>query len=205
MPWLPGEPRRELGPEEQRARGRLLAEYHAASAGIEGLTQRPGWRRAEEILADPELDRVLAASEATRPEEVRIVRWHLERARSRAEGLRLHRWKSQPIHGDFTTWNLLFTGDRLTGLLDFELARNDHRVADFCLAWRGKYDAVIAGYEEVTPLEPEEREALTPIWWASLIEGACRDMRAGVSDDGWTLAKLLARSPLMGPDADVTP
>jgi hypothetical protein len=53
----------------------------------------------------------------------------------------------------------------------------------------------------VTPLEPEEWEMLTPVWWAWLIEGACRDLAAGTRDDGWTMRTLLRRSRLMGPDA----
>jgi hypothetical protein len=60
---------------------------------------------------------------------------------------------------------------------------------------------VIHGYEEVSPLELEEWALLTPVWWAWLIDGAYQDMRNGVRDDGWTIRKLLQRSPLMGPDA----
>jgi Ser/Thr protein kinase RdoA (MazF antagonist) len=60
---------------------------------------------------------------------------------------------------------------------------------------------VIAGYDEVSPLEPEEWALLTPMWWAFLIEGACRHLREGTHDDGWIHKMLLRRSPLMGPDA----
>jgi Ser/Thr protein kinase RdoA (MazF antagonist) len=68
---------------------------------------------------------------------------------------------------------------RLSGILDFELAHWDHRVGDFALSWRGKYDEVIHGYAEVSPLAPEEWALLTPLWWAGLIEGACQDLRNG--------------------------
>ena len=50
----------------------------------------------------------------------------------------------------------------------------DHRIGDFALAWRGKYDDVIHGYAEVSPLEPEEWELLTPLWWAFLIDVTAR-------------------------------
>lgn len=200
-PLLPGKPR-EYAPEEWTARGRLLAEFHVATASIGDGSQRPGWRRCEEILADPNLDRVLSAHEAARPEEIRILRWHLDRARLRIEGLGLADRPGQPIHGDFTAWNLLFEENRLTGLIDFELAHLDHRVADFALAWRGKYDGVIGSYEEVSPLEPWERAVLVPVWWAWLLEGACQDLRRGVWEDDWVVGKLLARSPAMGADAE---
>lgn len=70
------------------------------------------------------------------------------------------------------------------------------------LAWRGAYDDVIYGYEEISPLEPEEWALLTPLWWAFLIDGFCTGLRNGQCDDGWTIKQLLRRSPLMGPDRD---
>ena len=201
-PFLPGEISSAHGTiEEQRARGRLLAQFHADLAQIEGFGQRVGWRRCEEILADPALDAVLAANEQGYSEEVHILRWHLERARERIAGLSLSTRLGMVIHGDFTPWNLRFTERRLCGILDFELAHWDHRAGDFALSWRGKYDEVIYGYAEVSPLEPEEWALIAPLWWAGLIEGACRDFQHGTHDDGWTIKKLLQRSPLMGPDA----
>ncbi len=201
-PLLPGTLTTAHGSDaEQRKRGRLLAELHRDMARIEGLTQRPGWRRCEEILADPELDSVLSHNEQKYPPEVSILRWHLERARLRISGLSLSERPGIAVHGDFTPWNLRFINGKLSGILDFELAHRDHRTGDFALAWRGKYDEVVFGYDEVSPLEPEEWALLTPLWWAGLIEGACRDLQRGTPDDGWTIKKLLERSSLMGPDA----
>jgi Ser/Thr protein kinase RdoA (MazF antagonist) len=201
-PFLPGAPPSMEDPiAEQRARGRLLAEFHAGLAQLRGFGQRGTWRPCEEILGDPTLDRVLADHERQRPEEIRLLRWHLDRARERLAGLRLHDRPGIVIHGDFTPWNLRFKAGRLSGILDFELAHWDHRVGDFALSWRGKYDEVIYGYAEVAPLEPEEWALITPLWWASLIDGACQHLLSGTQDDGWIVKKLLQRSPLMGPDA----
>ncbi len=182
---------------EQRARGRLLAEFHAGLALVPPLGQRPGWRRCEQILADPALDEILTRNERERSEEVPILRWHLEQAREQTASLLLDDWPGIIVHGDFTPWNLRFVDGRLSGILDFELAHADHRVGDFALSWRGKYDEVILGYDEFSPLSPEEWELITPLWWAQLIEQACRAMQSGTPDDGWTLKKLLERSPLM--------
>ena len=201
-PFLPGDPSSEkYSIAEQRARGRLLAAFHADLAQLGGFGQRGAWRRCEQILGDPTLDGVLTDHERTRPEEIRIIRWHLDRARARVAGLQLHARPGRVIHGDFTPWNLRFKDGRLSGILDFELSHWDHRVGDFALAWRGKYDDVIHGYAEVAPLEPEEWALITPLWWAWLIDGACHDMRNAIRDDGWTIKKLLQRSALMGPDA----
>ena len=127
-----------------------------------------------------------------------MLLWHLERARALIAPLEPRARAGIAVHGDFTPWNLLFQNGKLSGILDFELARRDHRIADFALAWRGQYDDVIHAYFEVTPIRAEEWALLTPLWWAQLIEGACRNIRAGVRDDGWTLKMLMRRSKLMG-------
>jgi Ser/Thr protein kinase RdoA (MazF antagonist) len=202
FPLLPGDPSTLHGSvSEQRARGRLLAEFHYDLASLGEFGQRKPWRRCEEILGDLTLDRTLTEHERTLPEEVRLLRWHLNRARERIAGILLQGRPGIIIHGDFTPWNLRFQEGRLSGILDFELAHWDHRVGDFALSWRGKYDNVIHGYAEVSPLAPEEWELLTPLWWAFLLEQACQHLRSGTLDDGWIRTKLLLRSPLMGPDA----
>lgn len=179
-----------------------MAEFHAVSAGIVDVGQRPGWRRCEEVLAD-DFDAILNSSEKERPEEVRIVRWHLNRVRERIAGLRLADRPSILVHGDFTPWNLRFVDGRLSGILDFELAHLDHRVADFSLSWRGKYDDVVHGYNEVTLLDPVEWEALTPVFWITLINIACNDLQWGFGGGGkWAISQLLQRSPLMGQDVE---
>lgn len=196
-PLLEGTPASDKNSaREQRTRGRLLAEFHASTEGID-LGPRPPWRRAEVILADTSIDTLLARFEGERPEEILIVRQHLEAARRMMESQGLVQRPSILIHGDFTQWNLLFTGDRLTGLLDFEMARPDHRVAEFAYSWRGLYDDVIHGYCEVTPLEPEELALIVPIWWATLIGGVDQVLRRDGGNIDWFVTKLQTRSPLM--------
>lgn len=203
FPFLPGDPNPLHGsPAEQRARGRLLAEFHADMASLHGFGQRGTWRRCEQILEDQTTEQMLKDNEQKHPEEIRVLLWHLERARGRIAGLSLHDRPGIIVHGDFTPWNLRFQDGRLCGILDFELAHADHRIGDFSLSWRGKYDEVIYGYDEVSPLEPEEWALLTPVWWSHLIEGACHALANGVDDNDWTMQKLLLRSPLMGADAD---
>ncbi|NBD24579.1 phosphotransferase enzyme family protein [Paenibacillus glycinis] len=199
FPYLQGDPPSIDDPiAEQRARGRLLAQFHADLSKLDGFGQRKHWRRCEEILDDPTIDRLLTENERERSDEVRILRWHLNRARERVKGLQLRNKSGIVIHGDFTPWNLRFQEGKLSGILDFELAHWDHRIGDFALSWRGKYDEVVYGYHEVSPLDPEEWELLTPLWWAGLIESACKHMAEGTQDDGWIIKKLMQRSPLMG-------
>jgi len=203
FPFLPGDPPVHENPAvEQRARGRLLAEFHASVGALGGFGQRIGWRRCEEILAGETLDRILGEHEVTHAEEVEILRWHLGRARTRIDGLDLVERPGIVVHGDFTPWNLRFVNGKLSGILDFELAHCDHRVGDFSLSWRGKYDEMIRGYDEVSPLDDVEWELVTPQWWADLINNACQRLKNNTPDDGWIIRKLLDRSPLMGVDAE---
>lgn len=206
FPVLPGSPPSLEDPiAEQRSRGRLLAEFHADLANITEIGQRGEWRRCEEILSDPNLDRILSQNEATFPEVISVLRWHLERSRQIIAQLAIHARPGMIIHGDFTSWNLHYQQGELTGILDFELAHWDHRVAEFALSWRGKYDEVIRSYTEVTPLEPEEWELLTPMWWAYLINEACHHLEMGTQDDGWIMRMLQRRTPLMGANTQAFP
>ena len=185
-------------PREQRVRGRLLAEFHFSLETIGDLGQREEWRRCEDILRDATLEPLLIEHEGSNPFEARVLLWHLERARALIAPLSPREQAGIVVHGDFAPWNLLFLDGKLSGILDFELAHADHRIADFALAWRGRYDDVIRAYDEVAPISAGEWALLTPLWWAQLLEGACRNIRAGVCDDEWTIKMLLRRSPLMG-------
>lgn len=202
FPFLNGEPPyQKNSPEEQRSRGRLLARFHADLSNLSCFGQRGKWRRCEEILSDQTLDATFSQYEQKYPEEIRVLRWHLDRARTCLEGLDPQSWPSIIVHGDFTPWNLRFQNGQLSGILDFELAHLDHRIADFTLSWRGKYDEVVYGYNEVSPLSPQEWQLLTPLWWAFLLEQAYELLQEEGNVDKWTLTKLLQRSPLMGEDA----
>lgn len=79
------------------------------------------------------------------------------------------------------------------------MAHRDHRVADFALTWRGKHDAIVAGYNEVAPLDPEEWALLTPLWWAQRVPASI--WPAACATNRWTIGHILRRSPLMGADA----
>ncbi|MFC4068286.1 phosphotransferase enzyme family protein [Actinoplanes subglobosus] len=172
---LPGVPR-QASEEERRSRGRLLAEFHEAATGIAG--QRGGFAMPAEVVGDPELEHWLRVHEAVRPEEGGILR------RCRDEVMAWfgeHPGVDVPcgvIHGDFTSWNLLYEDDRLTGVIDFECTHHTYRVADFALSWRGYQDEVIRGYQEVRPLSELERQLIVPAYRAWMFLGLERELAA---------------------------
>lgn len=201
---LPGLQRN--GPGEDRRRGRLLAAVHATTSTFPAV-RRVGWPPVREIALDPRLSDAARFVERHFPRQGRILLWHLEIAAHRFAEVT----GSAPttvIHGDFNSRNLLFVGDRLSGILDFEGTHLDYRVADFALSWRARRDDVVLGYNDVAELTETEWQLLTPCLWAWAFLGVAAEVermrRGNVAPHGfdWQVEMLLRRSPLMGPDAD---
>jgi Ser/Thr protein kinase RdoA (MazF antagonist) len=197
---LPGAPR-PASPGEERARGRLLAELHAAAAATGITDQRGGFRDPAEVVGDPDLARLLRWYETAHPEEGRVLRAARDAA---AEWFDRHPGPDAPrsvIHGDFAPWNLLFDGDRLTGVLDFEITHHALQVADFVLSWRGYHDDVVRGYDEVRPLSDLEWALIRPVFQAWMCIGLADVLAAYRSggpapDVSWQVGHLRKRSAL---------
>lgn len=154
--------------DEERTRGRLMARLHADLAPLAALGQRDGWLLCDQGLADrrgkPSLDDVLRAHERLQPEEARIFRECLDRTRERLAALVPLAPPPIPIHGDIYGGNVRYLRAKPCGVIDFDLAHLDLRVADFALSWRGKYGGVIEAYEDLSPLEPVERALVVPVY-----------------------------------------
>ena len=150
--------------EEQRTRGVLLARLHADMNDVTELGQRPGSVRAEDSFGH--LEAQLGGLARTHPAEARSLQQHLDDTRQALAALHAEQQPVQIVHGDFSTWNLLFADKRLSGVLDFDLARLDHRVADFALSARGGAEAVLSAYDEVSPLSDMDWALLVPVFRA---------------------------------------
>ncbi|MEJ3748812.1 phosphotransferase [Actinomycetes bacterium KLBMP 9797] len=207
LPGQPVRPAEEDRAAEERARGRLLARFHADAAATGITDQRGGFTGPAELVAEPELDRWLREHETARPAEGRVLRTYRDAAA---------RWFADHpvpdgdaprsvIHSDFTPWNLLFDNGRLTGVLDFEATHYTFQVADFALSWRGYHDDVLRGYDEARSLSDVEWSLVRPVFWAYLFIGV-KDLlaahyggdRGGVPPDlGWHVRHLRAHSPLL--------
>ena len=202
--WLPGAPPVGMDSQAQRARGRLLARLHHDMETLADLGQRPGARRAEDVVADPELTDQLRAYERLFPHQARIMRWHVDSARQTFDEFCRPDCPLMVLHGDFINQNLLYADGRLTGVIDFEGCHLNHRVSEFALSWRGRYDDVVHGYTEVHPLTELDWALLTPALWSWVFLGVAAEIRKMVSGAipphrfEWQTRMLLRRSPLMG-------
>jgi aminoglycoside phosphotransferase (APT) family kinase protein len=200
---LPGAPAPE-GLAEKRARGRLLAELHAATASLTDIGQRPGYRTADALIRDPALAAALRRYETIRPEAGHVLRWHLDEALALFYTVSLDDTETIVLHGDFAWWNLLFEGGKLSGILDFEATHRNYRVSDFALAWRGYQGEVVDGYQEVQKLTDRDRQILVPAFWSWLFLGVMDEIEraeaggAPAPEFDWQIKKMLIRSERHG-------
>lgn len=175
-----------------RAVGAALARLHAS---VDGLDAPHGRFERETLLQ-------LAERFRSHPScSVREVAPFLVHELSRDDGAAV-RDRSLPgglIHGDLFRDNVLFVGERLTALLDFESAQRGTFAYDLAvvfLAWcyGGAFEwplarALVAGYESVRPLQESE--------WAGFFAEArfacLRFTTTRIADDTWRVGKLYRR------------
>ncbi len=209
---LPGGIRRsDTSPEQRRARGRVLAQLHDATSLLAGMGQREGFSLSNEVVRDPDLVPAVREYERVYPAEGHVMRWHIDRALEDFASIDLDGAETTVVHGDFAPWNLLFEGERLTGILDFEVTHLGYRVADFANSWRGYQDEVIGGYEEVHPLNEVDWQLLAPVYFAWMFIGVKDEINAMLSgetpftDFEWQIRHLVRREGLLGQRADRYP
>ena len=108
-------------------------------------------------------------------------------------------------------WNLLFEGEKLTGIIDFEATHLNYRVADFANSWRGYQEEVIDGYQEIHELSELDWQLLTPVYWSWIFLDVKDEIQAMVSgkvpphDLEWPIRHLMRREGLLGQRADPYP
>lgn len=186
MDWVPGAAGRgPLSSAQAVAAGATLARLHLV------LAEQPGtgeafvpdfaWvaERAREMLAleaqqplGGEASEIAQAAVAYRLATVqKTVPW--------PELYRTARW--QVCHGDYYPPNLLFTGDRVTGVVDWDFAGSRWRAIEVARAaveaakgddgaWRPEIArALVAHYHAVNPLSAVERVYGFRMWWEYLL------------------------------------
>jgi Ser/Thr protein kinase RdoA (MazF antagonist) len=185
---------------EARHRGRLIAELHGTLSEAAEFNQRPGWLRADQgLFADMPwagLGTWFRTLEKVDPENGGFLMRAWERTSDDLSRLVPSAPPPIVIHGDVVPWNLRYTRGELSALLDFDLAHLDLRVAEFALSWRGHNDEVLAGYEDVTRLDPAEKALVVPVYRAWILACAACAIRDGHSLR-WSLAHL-QRQPVEG-------
>jgi aminoglycoside phosphotransferase (APT) family kinase protein len=179
-----------------------LARLHEATASLVDMGQRRGFRTADEVVCDPRLLEAIRKYERVRPAAGHAMRWHLDKACEMFDGLPLDGVETIVLHGDFTPWNMLFEGERVSGIVDFEATHLNYRVSDFALSWRGHQDEVVQGYEQVRALNELDWQLLVPCYWSWLFLGTQEEIslmiheNAPYHDFAWQVRHLIGRSKI---------
>ncbi len=166
FPFLPGRSNKDETPEQMRCRGRILAGLHSELKTFLAVGQRTGWERADEIAGTAEVD-ILHTSDTARQ-----IAGHLDRVRSRLDAVHPSSFPVTVIHGDFIAQNLLFQGEELSGVIDFDSVHLDLIAADVACARRSSHNDVVRGYLDVSPLTDSELGCLDDLWRASVLRYA---------------------------------
>ena len=167
FPCLPGE---RL--DDPARHGAVLARLHQVTATF-SMVSRTSWPRLADYARRPFPELVLAWAAVDPDGAAKVVRAHglvaADLGRPRAP------LPTLVVHGDFHTGNLLFVDGQLSGILDFDFARPDWRVADVAIALgflppgAGR-EAFLAAYQAEVPLSPDERSVLPALVRAREIE-----------------------------------
>ena len=186
--YVPGQPARPEGPGEQAQRGRTLARLHVALRELgDRIGPRPGWRPQHThttVLTGLDWDASVRALAASSP---RLAGWAAAAAASARDALDAAGANALPVtvvHGDFAEWNMHYTGGRLTGVIDFELAHLDSRPFELAMARAYRAPAAAAAYRAELdqlgwPLSPLEESAAEPVYRAVRVGLAAWPMEQG--------------------------
>ncbi len=191
-PVIPGAFCEPATPAQAESAGAALGLLHRAMAAIPPAENRGGTYAdldlIDPLFPDPRLAADLPWVDAASRERLIHLIDGVLAERAHWYG----RLPQQVIHGDYVPYNLLMLGDRVSAVLDFELASWDLRALDFSmglrawLQWKGALrwemgEAFVRGYtahQAVTGAEIEAlpflfrvRRAATLVWWAGRYGG----------------------------------
>lgn len=186
-PQLPGEPGLGASPGAFRRMGETLAELHDNLSGLGG-PQRPGFGPMWDLdslvgqWGAASFDSLVEQLGTKRPDLADAIRGERERTLRELETGGVDQLPLLPIHGDFHRFNLLWGGERITGIVDWDFSRRDVLIADLAPLLEPFMPlevelarSLLEGYHAVRPLSPRERSLLVPmaraglLWWVATL------------------------------------
>ncbi len=208
--WLPGEPPGdEPSADSINQVFRALAEIHARWAQTPSTVPRTSpaaakrWQRLSTLSQLPPTPSLGDLALGSRLVELRtLVAPHLPAAREHARQLAAATFKLHPCLIDIRADNLLFTDDKLTGIVDFGAAAIDTPLVDLSRALGelvgpdpARRAAALAAYEQLVPSQPGDREMIQAFEVTGLIIAAVNwlEWLAEPSAVEWDSAKVSAR------------
>lgn len=205
--FVPGVPVRDEDAGQRRRRGRHLArlDLDLRELGAQ-LGQRAGW--CPQSLARSPVVEVDWDADVERFAEThgRLAAWAVAAAQDVEASLVAIGAEELPltvVHGDFAEWNVHYDGDRLAGVLDFELTHLDSRPYELAIARTYRSPEAIDAYagELVRlgwPLSDLEQAAIGPVYRAFRVGMVAWQLHAGVRDSRYDLMFVERQLTLTG-------
>ena len=165
FPRLPGRRGITERPRAPRELGRMLGRLHRDLATCRCEPPAGTFREILSITTtwgtgNRTVDALFAAFAETSPGSAAYCTETLQGVRAEVAALDLSGMTRTLIHGDWHAGNLLFTRGQVTGVLDFDFAHPDLRVADVAVSATVIEDdaatELIEGYRDEEPLPDEE-------------------------------------------------
>jgi len=171
FPLLPGTPARAHDGDNLARQGRLLAQLHRDLAAGGVPKQREHFGRVSELdlhgwgigASGMRFEELLRSLGDNHPELAAAARRQRNRSLDELRALGYAELPEQQVHGDFVREHLLFDGEQLSGVLDFDLAHVDARATD--IAW-----SMISECGE-----PPVETAIDPSLAAAFVAGYCAE------------------------------
>lgn len=214
--YLPGRPARVGLRDTLPVAAEILASIHNVRMPKSNQLQRSGFGFHLSLdwvaPARPASSWFSALGDVMTADDLRLIdllKRSLEDATARLSSLGVANHDPVLIHGDLTEHNLLFSGARLSGILDFDLAQVDSPVYDLAVTtyymcrtgrdW-SKFDprrfvALLTRYRQLRPITNDQLEAIAPYMTVYVLQNLVWQARIAVERDDKTAMRRLRRAP----------
>ncbi|MGD2107852.1 MAG: phosphotransferase [Phycisphaerae bacterium] len=194
--FVPGQPFRQR-PEESREAGVVLARFHEATEGFVPPPNAPhgsfhdvpgvrtGLCTIDSTLSSHDS---FTGNEAELATLVQYLLSVYDDAAAAVNAIDLTNWPERVVHSDWHPGNLLYKGDQVVAVIDYETVRLSRRIVDvsnavlqFSITAGGdpaswpehvdeeRFAAFLSGYESLCPLSEQERACIIDLMIEALI------------------------------------
>jgi len=197
--YVPGQAVRDESADQQRQRGRDLAQLHLALRGLaDRLGQRVGWRAQHQGVTLQTATDWPACVRALADVSPKLAAWAqaaTEQTQGALAAIGASALPVMVVHGDFAPWNVHYQHGRLTGVIDLGLTHVDSRPYELAIARTWRAPAMADAYRlELArigwPLSDLEEEAMLPLYHAFRLDQIAWPLTRGLLTGDYDLAAI---------------
>jgi homoserine kinase type II len=197
--YVPGQAVRDEDADQERRRGRDLAQLHLALRGLAGrLGQRAGWRAQHQGVTQQTAVDWPACVRSLAQVSPRLGAWAqaaTEQTTAALADIGADALPVMVVHGDFAAWNVHYQHGRLAGVIDFGLSHLDSRPYELAIARTWRAPAMVEAYRTELarlgwPLSDLEEAAIRPLYHAFRLDQISWPITHGLRTGQYDLAAI---------------